>query len=157
MRRSTLILGLGNSLLADEAVGGEVIRRLQAQPVLPDTVCIDGGTLSFTLAVAIAAATRLIVVDAAIMGSVPGCIRVFEGAAMDRQLRGKGRSVHEVGLAELLDMARLSDTLPYRRALVGIEPALVDWGEHLTPPVATAVPAAIATVRELIARWDTES
>ena len=75
---------------------------------------------------------------------------------MDRQLSGKGKSVHEVSLADLMDMARLSDTLPQRRALVGIEPAEVDWGDALTSTVAAAVPAAMEAVRTLVARWGTE-
>jgi hydrogenase maturation protease len=151
---STLILGLGNTLLTDEAVGVVVVRRLADAADPPDAICLDGGTLSFTLAGHIAEASRLIVVDAAVMGSSPGTVRVFEGEAMDRQLGGKGKSVHEVSLMDLLDMARLTDSLPPLRALVGIEPEAVDWGSELTPVVAAAVPRAMGEVRALVARWD---
>jgi hydrogenase maturation protease len=116
---------------------------------------LDGGTLSFTLGGPIAECSRLIVVDAAIMGDPPGTVRVFEGEAMDRQLRRHAKSVHEVSLADLLDMARLTDSLPARRALVGIEPGLVDWGSELTPAVAAAIPEAIARIRDLLAAWAT--
>jgi hydrogenase maturation protease len=151
----TLILGLGNTLLTDEAVGAVVVQRLAAEAD-PDAALafLDGGTLSFTLAVPIARYPRLIVIDAAVMGEAPGSLRVFEGEAMDRQLSRHARSVHEVSLADLLDIARLTDTLPARRALIGIEPAVVDWGDGLTPAVEAAVPLAMARVRELIARWD---
>ena len=40
---------------------------------------------------------------------------------------------------DLLDMARLSDTLPRHRALVGIQPGNLDWGDDPSPPVAAAV------------------
>lgn len=153
MTATTLILGIGNTLFADEAVGVEVIRRLEAAGDLEDVVFIDGGTLSFTLAAPIADSPRLIVVDAAILGEPPGTVRVFEGEAMDRQLSGKGKSVHEVSLMDLMDIARLSDTLPEQRALVGVEPQVVDWGDALTPTVEAAVPQAMAAVRELVARW----
>ena len=76
---------------------------------------------------------------------------------MDRQLTGKGKSVHEVSLMDLMDMSRLSGTLPRRRALVGIEPGEIDWGDTLTPAVEAAVPLAIAEVRRLLARWDQEA
>jgi hydrogenase maturation protease len=118
---------------------------------------LDGGTLSFTLAGPIADCSRLIVLDAAAMGAAPGTIRVFEGDAMDRQLRLCAKSVHEVSLADLLDIARLTDTLPHRRALIGIEPAVVNWGSELTPAVSAAVPQAIALARQLLARWETEA
>lgn len=157
MNPSTLILGLGNTLLSDEAVGIQVIRRLEQAGGLPDVVLLDGGTLSFTLAGPIADSPRLIVVDATIMGSPPGTLRVFEDAEMDKRLSGKGRSVHEVSLMDLLDIARLTDTLPHPRALVGIEPEKVAWGDCLSPKVSAAVPGALDAVRALIARWDAPS
>jgi len=156
MSATTLILGIGNTLFRDEGVGVEVIRRLGLTDDLDGLVLIDGGTLSFTLAPAIADSPRLIVVDAAVLGAPPGSVRVFEGDAMDRQLSGKGKSVHEVSLMDLMDIARLTGTLPERRALVGIEPGEVDWGDTLTPAVDAAVPLALAEIRRLLARWDEE-
>lgn len=154
MTATTLILGLGNILMTDEAVGAEVIRRLEADTAPSASLrFVDGGTLSFTLAVPIGECPQLIVVDAAAMGDPPGSVRVFEGAAMDRQLRAHANSVHEVSLSDLMDMARLTDTFPIRRALVGIEPERIGWGERLTPAVAAAVPLAVARIRELLADW----
>ena len=88
------------------------------------------------------------------MGATPGTVRVFEGEAMDRQLSLNAKTVHEVSLADLLDIARLTDTLPAHRALIGIEPTLVDWGSKLTPAVEAAVAEAMAQARGLMARWD---
>lgn len=153
-KTATLILGVGNVLLTDEAVGVAVLAALADDAAAdPDLTLYDGGTLSFTLAGPIGDAARLIVVDAAVMGDPPGTVRVFEGAAMDAQLRRFAKSVHEVGLADLLDIARLTDQLPARRALIGVEPALIDWGSELTPEVAAAVPVVVERVRELLARW----
>ncbi len=158
MTPTTLLLGLGNTLLTDEAVGPMVVGRMQAEDDAPGRIrYLDGGTLSFTLAGPIAECSRLIVVDAAAMGAKPGTVRVFEGQAMDRQLGLHAKTVHEVSLADLLDIARLTDTLPARRALIGIEPAVVDWGSALTPAVHEAVAEAISRVRDLLARWDAEA
>ena len=82
-------------------------------------------------------------VDAAALGAAPGSLRVFEGEAMDRQVSLPAKSVHEVSLADLMDMVRLTGRLPERRALIGIEPAVIDWCDGLTPAVAAAVPAAL--------------
>lgn len=154
---TTLILGIGNTLMTDEAVGIRVIERLEAEGDLAGALFMDGGTLSFTLAGPIADCPRLIVVDSAAMGTKAGTVRVFENEAMDRQLSGKGTSVHEVSLMDLMDMARLTDSLPSPRALVGIEPAKVDWGNELTAPVAEAVPRAMNQIRALLDRWGTDS
>ncbi len=156
MQPTTLILGLGNVLMTDEAVGAEVVRRLE-QESDPDAplVFIDGGTLSFTLALPIGDCPQLIVVDAAAMGAPPGSVRVFEGEAMDRQLSVNAKAVHEVSLSDLMDIARLTDTLPLRRALVGIEPEFVGWGDRLTPTVEAAIPDAIGRILALLDRWAT--
>ncbi|EIC19527.1 HyaD/HybD family hydrogenase maturation endopeptidase [Thiorhodovibrio frisius] len=155
MTQSTLILGLGNTLLSDEGVGPLVVQHLkeEADPAAP-LQFLDGGTLSFSLAGPIEDCHCLIVVDAAAMGDPPGSVRVFEGETMDRRLRQHAKSVHEVSLADLLDMVRLTDRLPERRALVGIEPAVVDWGDSLTPAVEAAVPMAMARVKEMLRRWN---
>jgi hydrogenase maturation protease len=158
MQPLTLILGIGNVLMTDEAVGVEVARRMaRSSPAESRVRCIDGGTLSFTLAAPISECPRLIVVDAATMGAAPGSFRVFENAAMDHQLRVHAKSVHEVSLADLMDIARLTDTLPSPRALVGIEPAHVGWGDRLSPRVEAAIPVAIAAIQALLARWEQDA
>jgi hydrogenase maturation protease len=150
----TLILGLGNVLMTDEAAGAAVLKALGPLAAKdPDIALMDGGTLSFTLAGPIGDAAQLIVVDAARMHQPPGSVRVLEGEAMDDQLSKHANNVHEVSLADLFDIARLTDSLPSRRALIGIEPEQVDWGSELTPAVAAAVPRAVAEIEALLARW----
>jgi hydrogenase maturation protease len=75
---------------------------------------------------------------------------------MDRYLSGNRASVHEVGLADLLDIARLTDRFPEHRALVGIEPKVIDWGEAPSAVVARAIPEAVDLVLGLLERWDTD-
>ena len=74
-RSSTLVLGIGNTLLTDEGVGVHVINRLaENYPGFPDVTFLDGGTLSFSLAGELANHDRLIVVDAAHTGKSPGSV-----------------------------------------------------------------------------------
>ncbi len=155
MTAKTLVLGMGNTLLQDDGAGVHVARLLRTQVGdTPDAEFLDAGTLSFTLAAAVEEADRLIVVDAARMDRPPGTVQVFEGEGMDRFLQGNRRlSVHEVSLVDLLAIARLTGLLPARRALVGIEPASLDWGETPSAPVAQAVPVAAAAVLDLIGKW----
>jgi len=154
-----LVLGIGNTLLSDEGVGIHVLEALRPHYGNDPTVeLVDGGTLSFSLAPVIEDASALIVVDAAQIKAVPGTVAVFEGEAMDRFLIGnRKQSVHEVGLTDLMSIARLAGHWPVRRALIGIQPERLDWGEAPTPAVATAIPAAVERVDALIARWRTEA
>lgn len=152
---ATLVLGIGNTLLGDEGVGVHAVRALADRLAGDDRVCcLDGGTLSFTLAGPIETHDALIVIDAARLDAAPGAVRVFEGAELDAFLGAAGRrSVHEVGLIDLIAIARLAGRLPVRRALVGVQPDHVGWAEDLTDPVAQSLPRVQAEVLGLIERW----
>lgn len=153
----TLILGIGNTLLSDEGAGIHVIRELAEHlGDRADIELMDGGTLSFTLAGAIEEADRLIVVDAANLDAPPGTTRVFVGDDMDNFVGGnRKRSVHEVGLIDLMAIARLTDRLPGARALIGIQPHDLDWGETPSPAVSAAIPVACRHVLDLLETWNT--
>ncbi len=148
-----LVLGLGNTLLSDEGVGVHVINALsEANP--PNMTCLDGGTLSFTLADAIASHPNLIVVDASQLDANPGTMRWFHGQAMDDLLtRSKRRSVHEVGLCDLLAIATLTDNLPQQRALLAIQPEEIDWGPNCSRSLQTVIPTACEQIRRVAATW----
>ncbi len=157
MSFNVLVLGIGNNLLSDEGAGVHVLGYLQRHhPDLPGVRYLDGGTLSFTLAEPIARCDGLIVVDAARLDEPAGTVRRFEGEAMDRYLRGKRGSVHEVSLGDLLDMARLTGDLPEHRCLVGIQPQSLDWGDGPTAAVAQVIPEAAGEVLACIRRWQAD-
>lgn len=155
MSRNMLVLGLGNTLLTDEGVGVHVINFLQSQfPDEPGVEYLDGGTLSFTLAGPIESADGLIVVDAADFGAEAGAIRCYQQKAMDDFVgSNRKRSVHEVSLIDLLAVAYLTERLPERRALIGIQPHTVDWGDQPTRKVADAIPEAGRRIMDILREW----
>lgn len=155
----TLVLGIGNTLLSDEGVGIHVLTALALGESLPNNVeLLDGGTLSFTLAGPIEDAEALIVVDAANIKASPGCWEFFEGDRMDAFLLGNRKSsVHEVGLTDLRAIALLAGHWPDRRAMFAIQPLSMGWGEQPSAPVAAAIPAVTAAIRDLINRWQLEA
>jgi hydrogenase maturation protease len=151
----TLVLGIGNTLLADEGTGIHMLDYLRRHyPQLADITCLDGGTLSFTLAPYIEEADQLIVIDAAELDAPPGTVAVFCGQDMDCFAGKTKRSVHEVSLGDLLAIAHLTDTLPENRALIAVQPRDVDWGPCLSNPVKQALPAVAGHIIELRQRWD---
>ncbi len=151
---TVLILGIGNTLLSDEGVGVHVVHRMQSECGDNSAIeLLDGGTLSFILAEAIARADGLIVVDAARLNKPPGTVALFHDDDMDNYLSGNRQSVHEVSLSDLLDMARLTDDLPERRCLVGIEPAFTDWGESLSREVDASLTQAVSEILTILTMW----
>ncbi|MEI6335155.1 MAG: HyaD/HybD family hydrogenase maturation endopeptidase [Methylococcaceae bacterium] len=155
---NTLVLGLGNTLLGDEGVGVHIVQQMQQDNAGIDNITyLDGGTLSFTLAGYIEEAGNLIIIDAAQLNSSPGVIKVYEDEAMDQFVTGnRNKSVHEVNITDILSLAHLTGHLPERRALIGIQPQLIDWGDTLSESVAQAIPQVFKITRDLILRWEQE-
>ncbi|MDZ7595271.1 MAG: HyaD/HybD family hydrogenase maturation endopeptidase [Thiobacillus sp.] len=150
-----LVLGIGNTLLTDEGIGIHVLQALEPELAnWPDVTLLDGGTLSFTLAGPIEDADALIVVDAANINKQPGEWVLLKGEEMDAFLMSNRKStVHEVGLTDLRAIALLAGHWPDRRAMLAIQPDVIDWGELPTPAVAAAIPPACATIVEQLQAW----
>lgn len=150
-----LVLGLGNVLLKDEAVGVRVVESLENHPQTKSLglKLMDGGTMGLTLMVDMEDADALIIIDAALVEGPPGTVKVFEGDDMDYFLRHRGRSPHDIGLDDIMDGLRLREAVPEHRALVGIQPADLTVGEDLTPAVQTAVSQAADSVIQVVRRW----
>lgn len=155
MNNKALVLGIGNTLLTDEGVGVHVINHLQAHQNRPGVDYLDGGTLSFTLSDPIESCQQLIVIDASELGDAPGSVRVFENHDMDHFITtGNKKSVHEVGLVDVMSIVMLAGHLPGKRALVGIQPDVLDWGDEPTEAVNRAIPVACEKVSELLDKWN---
>jgi len=151
----TLVLGIGNTLLTDEGIGVHVLQALESRLAdFPDVSLLDGGTLSFTLAGPIEEADALIVVDAANIKTRPGEWTLLKGEEMDAFLMSNRKAtVHEVGLTDLRAIAMLAGHWPEKRAMLAIQPDVIDWGEFPTPAVAAAIPPACEAIQALIREW----
>jgi hydrogenase maturation protease len=149
--RKSIVLGIGNVLLTDEGAGVHVARRLALQLAGRDGVqVVDGGTLGFTLAPLIQDAYRLIVLDAMQLSRPPGTVQRFLDAEVDELLSQTRLSVHEIGLRDMLAISRLTDSCPPQRALIGIQPASLEWGTEPTPLMAQALSTAADMARNLL-------
>lgn len=151
----TLILGIGNVLLRDEGAGVFAIRQLADLAAQRDDIeLMDGGTLSFSLAGAIEDADNLIVIDAAQYDGEPGTTKVFVGEQMDEFIGGNRKcSVHEVSLIDLMAIALLAGQLPRQRALIGIQPQTIEWGDTPSLPVSAAIQLACDQAMQLAEEW----
>lgn len=155
LQNSTLVLGIGNTLLTDEGAGVHAMNALQS--ILdphPDFTFIDGGTLSFTLAHHIEDCCNLIVFDAAELKAEAGTVSTFVNGNMDHFLGTTKRSPHEVGLLDLMDIARITDSLPSNRALIGIQPGSMDWGTSPSTAVKQGLNEALQQAMDLLEMWE---
>ena len=150
----TLVLGIGNLVMSDDGVGVKVVQRIQREFRFPEYVeIIDGGTLGLDLLHMLEQIENLIVIDAVETGREPGtCIRLA-GEELPIALETKV-SPHQMGLKDLLAVARLMGHLPHEMVLIGVQPGSIEMGAELTPEVETKVDVLIENVLKELKRWN---
>ena len=150
------VLGIGNDLLQDDGAGIHALRQFDAVNQHADVAAIDGGTIGLALMSELEGHQGIVVIDAMRLGTLPGTVTIHEGSDMDHCLRNHSGSAHEVSISDLIDALRLSDALPPRRALIGIEPACIEWGTEPTPKIAGSIDAAVIAIQAMLERWRQE-
>jgi hydrogenase maturation protease len=160
MTSRMLVAGVGNIFLGDDGFGVEVARRLATEK-LPEWVRVaDYGISGMHLAYDLADGYETtILIDATSRGDDPGTVYVIE---LDhRQL--PGAMAGSPAGAQLFDAHGMQPDVMFgvlemlgadagRVLLVGCEPASVDYGIGLSPPVTAAVGEAVRVVKNLIAK-----
>ncbi len=148
---NVLVLGVGNMLLTDEGVGGRVAEELIRQYQIPEGVeVIDGGTMGMDLLPYMDDRSHLLIVDAIKTGQKPGqAVRLplDDPPAFFRTMI----SPHQLGLAEVLGVAKLTDSMPPNIVLFGLEPVSLETAIGLSPEVESNVPQLVKMVREELA------
>jgi len=141
------VLGLGNVLMGDDAVGPWVIEELLAGWRFPENVSVvDVGTPGLDLTPYLAEADSVILVDTVKSDAPPGTIRIYERDALFRMAPKPRMSPHDPGLTEALMALGLAGSAPRDITLVGIVPAGVEMGIGLSEAARAAVPRAAAEI-----------
>ncbi|CAI2120015.1 Hydrogenase 2 maturation protease [Serratia fonticola] len=141
-----LVLGIGNLLLGDEAVGVRIVEALEQRYRLPAHVeVLDGGTSGMELMEMMADRDHLIVADAVLTGAAPGSVAVLYDEEIPALFTRKV-SPHQLGLSDVLMALRLTDEFPRRLTLVGVVPESLEPGIGLSAVVSQAIEPALALV-----------
>ena len=152
----TLVLGLGNDLAGDDAVGVLVARALVVElDGVADVV--ESSASGLALIEVFAGYDRAIVVDSIVTGRNP------PGTVTEMGLLDVGRvvasSLHNAGLPELAAVAaRLGLGFPSQTVVFAVE--VVDpytFGGGLSEPGAGAVEELVQRVRAQVRRWEQEA
>jgi len=121
-----LVLGLGNVLLGDDGLGAAAVARLEREYCVPPNVRLeDGGTLGLSLLGLLAESEHVILVDAVRADGPSGTLVRLDGADVNDAVRDR-LSPHQVGVADLLEAARLIDRYPATVTLLGLVPDAID-------------------------------
>jgi hydrogenase maturation protease len=143
-----LVLGLGNVLLGDDGLGAAAVACIERDYRVPAGVHLaDGGTLGLSLLGLLAEAQHVILVDAVRTDNAPGSLVRLAGEDVIDAVRDR-LSPHQVGVADLLDAARLIDCYPESVVLLGLVPEAID----LSVTRSDAVDGGLDALVEAIAR-----
>jgi hydrogenase maturation protease len=142
----TLIIGVGNLLLKDEGVGIHVAQELQRKDLPAGVEVYDGGVAGIGLLDFFRDASKLLLIDAAEMNLKPGTVVRFTPENV-KDLGGGGKfSTHDVGLLEVLELAKALGHCPEDVVIIGIQPKEISWGTDLSLEVRASIPQVMEMV-----------
>lgn len=151
-----VVIGCGNLLRGDDAVGPVLVRHLWEQGIPGSgVVLVDGGTAGMDVSFKMRGARKVVIVDAAATGSPPGTVFQVPAAELENLPPLDGVHSHAFRWDHALAFGRwlLGDEYPDDVTVFLIEAASVELGAELTPAVVAAMQTVAARVRRL---WEDE-
>jgi hydrogenase maturation protease len=142
----TLVLGLGNLLLADEGVGVHAAQALMKTGCPGDTTVLDIGTSILEALPDLETADRVIIIDAVKADGVPGSVyrMPYDEFAKPEVIA----SMHGFDLSRVFALTRRST--PPEVIVIGVEPEVIGWSLELSPEVRKALRFVLDVVQKEI-------
>jgi hydrogenase maturation protease len=145
MMLRTLVVGYGNTLCGDDALGPLVIERLR--PLLPATELVACHQLAPELAATLSEVDAVIFVDAAVEEGEPGTVRVVRLSPAAEQTASL---THHISPAALLAMsAELYGRAPKAMLITGVGADFSLYGEA-SAPLSPAARRALDEICRLV-------
>jgi hydrogenase maturation protease len=143
-----LVIGCGNILRGDDAVGPVLIRTLFTRGVPHGVRLVDGGTAGMDVAFGMRGAQRVVIIDASATGAEPGTIYRVPAEELTELPPIDGLHTHNFRWDHALSFSAwlLGPLKPTDITVFLVEAAQLEPGTELSPPVA----AGMATVMEII-------
>ncbi len=140
MTPRTLIIGCGNVLRGDDAVGPVVIRRLWERGLPDEVQCADGGTGGMDVAFQMRGVPQVVLVDACCSGNPPGTRFELTGRDVEQLPPAEGMNLHSFRWDHALAFGRwlLKDDYPKQITVYLVEGADFELGAPLSAPVDAA-------------------
>ena len=150
-KKSIVVLGLGNPLMADEGIGVYLVARLlESAPEYPAVDFVDAGTGGWSILYHIEDRRKAVVVDCAFMDEPPGTIRRFTPEEVQSVKVLAHQSLHEADLMQIIAMARRLGEAPGEIVIFGIQPQRVEPDPGLSRTLMERIDEYISMIlREL--------
>ena len=140
------VIGIGNMLRGDDAIGPLVIEELLKCKDLPATL-IDAGSDAFTVLEHLIGKDPLLIIDCAKMGKEPGDICEFNISNANFSHVEKAVSLHGFGFGDVYKMAKgMGPVAPCK--VIGIEPKEIAFDIEISEEVKKSIPKIINLVNK---------
>lgn len=144
-----VVVGVGNALRGDDAVGIAVAERLRGR-VPEDVDVVECEQEPSRLLDAWGGADVALVVDACASAEPPGTVYRFDVSGEPLPARVFRSSTHAFGVGDAVELARALERLPRQVVVYGVEGGQFAAGAALSPEVESAVEqVAEEVIREL--------
>lgn len=147
-----LVIGCGNLLRADDAVGPVLIRQMWDIGLPENVLCADGGTAGMDVAFQMRGKEKVIIIDACKTGETAGTIYKVPGAELENLPPLTDIHSHNFRWDHALAFGRwlLKDEYPADITVYLIEAENTNFGENLTPKVKDSMEKlALRLIEEL--------
>jgi hydrogenase maturation protease len=141
------VIGLGNKLRGDDAIGPHIIEKLQSHEHAHALHLVDAGADAFTVLSHLVEGGNVLVIDSTRMGEKPGVVRKIKIDTDTIHLGEQNTGLHGFGLAEILHLAREINP-GVMCTLIAIEPENIVFNSGLSSEVRKSVPIIIKLVVE---------
>jgi len=150
---SVNVIGLGNILYGDEGFGVAALNSFRDSSSFPETVrFIDGGTQGIALLDYIESCDAVIVFDALIPLNYDRRVYVYRNDELPAFIHRK-MSSHQMGLSEMLGIARLHGRMPRDIVLIGVPPLVLELNIGLSPELTLLLPEAVQKGFRIVEGW----
>ncbi|MDH5298352.1 MAG: HyaD/HybD family hydrogenase maturation endopeptidase [Desulfobulbaceae bacterium] len=127
-----LVLGIGNILLGDEGLGVRAVEEFRRRYAMPQQLTVvDGGTMGIELLPYVVGRSHLLLVDALQGDGQPGQVKRIHIDSPPAFFRNRS-TPHQIGMADVLGLAAMTDELPASVTLYGVTPTTLNTGLELS-------------------------
>jgi len=151
--KRTAVIGVGNEMMGDDAIGPHIVRGLISGKVLPEEVLlIDEGRGGMRLIHHIKEMERILIIDAADIGKDPGEFTMFRPEEVESIKDLSGTNIHEWDLLKMLDLSRMLGECPEDVRILAIQPKNLEWGENISSELSSRVEEYIEIVKDILTK-----
>ncbi|HML01760.1 MAG TPA: hydrogenase maturation peptidase HycI [Candidatus Bathyarchaeia archaeon] len=143
--RKLVIVGIGNPLRGDDALGLHVLKELEGK-VPPNVKLIEGETTpeSFTEEIEQSRPSHVLFVDAAHFRAEPGKAKLFQ----THKIGGAAVFTHAIPLSFLAEI--LQKDTNAKVALLGVQPKAIELSEKLSPELTKATKKIVELLKNAV-------